>query len=416
MAIERLILSAMPGERRLAAIENGRLAELVQVRADIESRIGEVRLGRVTKVAGGLDAAFVDVGLSRSGFLALAEARPPGTSGGTIADHVREGDTVAVQVIRDPIGDKGVKLTTRIDADLPIDVAGARPPKLLHAPPDAILAYLIGLPSDTAPPIAVDDGIAAVELTAALKPIRPDLAARIERVPADVFVTEGIEDEIETALSPRVPLAGGGALTIEETEALVAVDVDGGDAHAGGQTQTALAVNLRAAEELARQVRLRRLGGLIAVDFLPLRKRPHRDKLLDRLRQAFAGDVAGVEIAGFTRLGLMEMIRRRQGPSLLETMTRPALSGIGREPHPAARAFAALRAARREAKAKPGRALALLAHRTILHALEGPAAEALGVVEAQLGRPLERDIDPALAPGDFSIVAGSGDTGRGDGR
>lgn len=416
MTIERLILSAMPGERRLAVIENGRLTELVQTRAGIESRIGEIRLGRVTKVATGLDAAFVDVGLDRPGFLALAEAKPKGKAGGTISDFVREGDPVAVRIVRDPIGEKGVKLTTRIAADIPIDITGVRPPKLLHAPPDAILAYLIGLPADAAPQIDVDDGIAAVELTAALKPIRADLAAQVGRAAVDTFVTEGIEDEIETALSPRIPLAGGGALTIEETEALVAVDVDSGDANAGGQTQTALAVNLRAAEELARQARLRRLGGLIAVDFLPLRKRPHRDKLLDRLRQAFAGDAAGVEIAGFTRLGLVEMIRRRQGPSLLETMTQPALGGIGREPDPTARAFAALRAVRREAKAKPGRALALRAHRAILHALEGPAAEALGVVEAQLGRPLGRAIDPALAPGDFFIVAGSGDNGRGDRR
>lgn len=416
MSIERVILSTMPGERRLAIIENGRLAELVQVRADIESRIGEIRLGRVTKVAGGLDAAFVDVGLACPGFLALAEARPAGTAGGVIADHVREGDTVVVQIVRDPIGDKGVKLTTRIGAETPVDITGVRPPKLLHAPPDAILARLVALPVDALPPVAVDDGIAAVELTAALKPIRPDLAARVERAAADIFVTEGIEDEIEAALSPRIPLVGGGALTVEETEALVAIDVDSGDANAGGQTQTALAVNLRAAEEIARQARLRRLGGLMVVDFLPLRKRPHRDKLIERLREAFAGDAAGVEVAGYTRLGLVEMIRRRHGPSLLETMTRPARGGIGREPHPAARAFAALRAVRREARARPGRALVLRAHEAILRALEGPAAAALGAIEAQLGRALGREIDPALAPGDFSIVVGSGDNGHGDRR
>lgn len=416
MPIERVILSAMPGERRLAIIHNGRLAELVQVRADIESCIGEIRLGRVTKVASGLDAAFVDVGLDRPGFLALAEARPKGKAGGAISDFVREGDAVVVQILRDPIGDKGVKLTTRIDAETPVDITGVRPPKLLRAPPDAILARLLALPMEDLPPITVDDGIAAVELTAALKPIRPDLAARVERAAFGIFDTEGIEDEIEAALSPRIPLAGGGALTIEETEALVAIDVDSGDANAGGQTQTALAVNLRAAEEIARQARLRRLGGLMVVDFLPLGKRPHRDRLIERLREAFAGDAVGIEIAGFTRLGLVEMIRRRQGPSLLETMTRPAHGGIGREPHPVARAFAALRAVRREARAKPGRALALRAHDAILRTLDGPAAEALGAIEAQLGRALGREADPALAPGDFSIVAGSGDNGRGGGR
>lgn len=416
MSIERVILSVMPGERRLAIVENGRLAELVQVRADIESRIGEIRLGRVTKAVGGLDAAFVDVGLASPGFLALAEARPKGKAGGAISDFVREGDAVVVQILRDPIGDKGVKLTTRIDAETPVDTAGVRPPKLLRAPPDAVLARLLALPAEDLPPIAVDDGIAAVELTAALKPIRPDLAARVERAAGDIFVTEGIEDEIEAALSPRISLAGGGALTIEETEALVAIDVDSGDANAGGQTQTALAVNLRAAEEIARQARLRRLGGLMVVDFLPLGRRPHRDRLIARLREAFAGDTAGIEIAGFTRLGLVETIRRRQGPSLLETMTRPARGGIGREPHPVARAFAALRAVRREAKANPGRALTLRAHEAVLRALEGPAAAALGAVEAQLGRALGRQIDPALVPGDFSIVAGSGDNGYGDRR
>src|SRR5690606_10544075 len=128
--------------------------------------------------------------------------------------------------------------------------------------------------------------------------------------------------------------------------------------------------------EIARQARLRRLGGLMVIDFLPLRKRPHRDKLLERLREAFADDAAGIEIAGFTRLGLVETIRRRQGPSLLETMTRPARGGIGREPHPTPRAFAALRAMRREARARPGRTLVLRAHRAIIHALEGPAAAA----------------------------------------
>jgi ribonuclease G len=163
----------------------------------------------------------------------------------------------------------------------------------------------------------------------------PVLADRIEFAAGEIALFDrfGVDDEIAAALRPRVPLPSGGFLLIEPTQALAAIDVNTGR-HIGHSTpaETILATNLEAAAEVAHQVRLRNLSGLIVVDFVHMLSAEHQAQVLTALRAAFADDPMFVRIGGFTELGLLELARRRGRPPLHEILSGPwgACGGSGR--------------------------------------------------------------------------------------
>lgn len=476
MAIDEILISALPGETRVALLEEGRLVEFVAARADLESRVGAIYLGRVTKVVPGIAAAFVELGLERAGFLALDDARPWGTTAGKITAHVHEGDAVLVQVIQDATGDKGARLTAHvilsgrclefapgrkgvnfapgiakeaqerfagltrtmagngdglivsaaaIDAEpamLGRDAAAlhetwrgierrravATPPERLHAAPDTVARMLRGLDASAVRRVAVDDAEAFASVRALLENDRPELLARLMRHKGvdDLFAEHAVNEQVESALAPSVSLPSGGTIVIDEATALTAIDVNtAADAGRGPPDAVARRTNEEAVLAIARALRLRNVGGLIVVDFVPVYRRRHRDDILARLRQAVADDPAGVEVAGFTRLGLLEMTRRRTRPSLLNALTTPCpgTGGTGRVKTPATAAFDALRAVRREARARPTVAFAVRATPAVIAAFEGAAAAARAGLEARLGRTLVLRSDATVAPGDFVI-------------
>lgn len=398
-----ILVEQSPLETRVARVEGGRLAALDILREDARSLIDTVWLGRVRRVVPGMEAAFVEIGEAKAGFLAAGEI-PAASSDAGIAQRVREGQAIIVQAIRDPVGDKGVRLTAalklagralvytpqepgirisrRIDdeaertrladliapvtarggfilrtsaAALPpeailaeamalvarhqaIDVAAAAatPPRRLAPPPSIVLQRVLEAGGDPTA-IVVEGRHAFAELHAALAGVAPDLVARLrqhnDREP--LFEIRGIEGAIELALARRVPLPSGGAIVIEPTEALTAIDVDAGGVGAAGDAETArLRVDLEAAAEAARQIRLRDIGGVIVIDFIRLREEESRARLMRALREAFAGDPAGPRIADLSPFGLVEMTRRRQGIALdLRQMeTCAACAGEGRLP------------------------------------------------------------------------------------
>lgn len=279
-----IFINAAPGETRLAMIEDGRLVEYVNSRAGSDSRLGAVYLGRVASVSRPLDAAFVDLGLERPGLLAFADAKEG-------APKLSEGAAVAVRVVRDASADKGPKLTARIDVAVPVD---ARAPVLLSPAPDPVSDFL-------ATRIQPDWRIVADDRRA---------GAEFHRGPAPIFAEHEIETQIEAALSQIVPLPDGGSLVIEETAALVAIDVN------TGPRGDAYEVNLAAVAEIARQLRLRNLAGQIVIDLVPVKRRDRREQVLAGLRAAVASDPCEVHVLGLTRLGLAELTRRRVGESL----------------------------------------------------------------------------------------------------
>lgn len=282
--VTEIFINAAPGETRLALVENGRLIEYVNSRLGAQSQLGAIYLGRVASVSRPLDAAFVNLGSARPGLLAFADTKDG-------APKLTEGSAVVVRVTRDATEDKGPKLTARLDREIPADV---RAPALLDAAPDPVAQFL----ASRVPPgsrIIADDRRAGAE---------------VHRGPAPIFAEHDIESQLEAALLSVVPLAEGASLVIEETAALVAIDVN------TGPRGDAFEVNLAAVSEIAQQLRLRNLAGQIVIDFLPMKRRDRRDQMIAALKAAVAADPNDVHVLGLTRLGLAELTRRRVGESL----------------------------------------------------------------------------------------------------
>ena len=388
----RLIVSALPGETRAAWLEDERLSELHIQRGDKPSVADNLYLGRVATLDRRLKAAFVEIGLDRPGLLPLDKA-PKGLS---------EGDAVILRVTREPAADKGARVTARI-GDLPEEVsaaaARAKPPVLLRAAEDPIRRALLG----AAPPreIVTDDPARFAQMKAWLAG-RPELRdrLRLDLDPVPLFEREGVEAGIDALLEPAVPLTSGAFLLIEPVQSMTAVDVNSGRHDGRGG---ALAVNLEAAAEIPRQLRLRNLSGLIVIDFLELADEAKRKRVVQALKEGLKDDPRPCRVLAMRASGLVEMTRRRAGPPLHEILTLPCgIGGGGRVKDPATLAFEALRALRRAAARAPGGRFVLTSSPEVAAALQGPAAEARSAVEERLGRPI--NLHPVEGHPGFEIV------------
>ena len=441
-----LLIEVSPGETRAALVDgSGRLAEFMVERMGRESLVGAVVLGRVLRVEKGLDAAFVEIGAARPGFLRRAP-------------DVHEGAAVLVQVTRDAAGDKGAGLAWRptmigrylaitpgrdgvnwsrgirggrerarleetIEAfaredeglavrahaleadgdmlaaeadrlrtrwrDIEVAAAAAKPPATLLSAPGLIETLLRDRAGGE---VVLDDRAALAKAETLVGEAMPDLDGCLEfhAGPVPLFAAAGIEEQLDAALARTVDLPAGGRLTFDRTEALTAVDVDAGSA--GGRKSAAaagLAVNLEAAAEAARQITLRNIGGLIVIDFISMRDKGNRRKVVEAVRRAFRGVAVATDVLGMTAAGLVEITRRRAGPSLGETMLRSEDPAPNLDPEAAA--CAALRAALRQTGA--GRPV-LEASPRVIGALEGVLAPALAETNRRLGQALELRSDP----------------------
>lgn len=481
---ESLLIEVMPGEIRAAAVRDGRVVELFVERRGHESLVGNLYLGRVERVLDGMDAAFVDIGIGKSGFLGLDGARTgdprPRDAQDRMGDYVVEGEAVRVQIAKDAVGRKGAQLTRRIavagrhlvytptqqriavsrqiaDADerarlealmedaaeagdgfivrtasegaegaeladdaaylrrlwseIDARVAAASPPELVHEEPPPLLRLFrdrVGAATDE---IVVDSpgGFAAArDYCGRFMPKLKD-RLRLHSGPEHVFAAAEVEEEIERALGPRVGLPSGGELVIETTEALTAVDVNSGRFTGGGRLEdTAFRTNLEAAEEAARQLRLRNIGGLILIDFIHMNEEANWDRVLAGLGAALAGDRSNLRLIGRTAAGLVEITRRRQRESLRRALTEPCApcSGDGRVSTPHSAALAVMRALKREAReSKPG-PIVVTAASDVVDMLEGEAAPAMSELATILGRRIALQRAPSYGRDTFDIVAG----------
>lgn len=427
-----LLFNVGVGEIRIAGVKDGKLVRFSLERILDGARntlVGNIVLGRVEKLVPALDAAFVDIGLERAGFLGAREAQNLG--GGAINACVREGETVLLQIAKDPIADKGARLTAALSLagrlcvlmpnrsgitlsrhiedegerarlvqisetlvpegmglilrtaaqgasreDLAQDVESllqgwkivaearvtARPPAILHRELGAIARAMRDLVTPDTSRIIFDDSDALAEARDYCRRAMPLFEKKLELVTGNIL--DDVEDDLESLQNNRVTLAGGGWITIETTEALTAIDINSGSfSAASGREETSLAVNLEAAAEIARQLSLRGIGGLIVVDFIHVDLQKHRDRIVSTLEQALAQDRVPAQVAPMTDLGLVAITRRRTGEPLAKQISTPCLccSGKGRMPGEATVALAALRRAEREARANPGRAIAVRA-------------------------------------------------------
>ena len=375
---QRLLIDRTARFRRAVLLDQGRLADLHLDRLDRPVLAGSLQLGRVVRVLAPLNAAFVDIGTRLPGFLAGADVRPLASNHqqGRIGTRLSAGQSVLVQVRAEGSGDKGPSLTmdvslpgrflvhlplgsglslsrrlgrgperTQLQARLRELVAGggwiaragaaAAPPELIEAEADHLAATGRRLLAATTPglvaegpnamarllldsgagdaPLDIDGADAMAELRAWADGRAPDLLSRA-RLSSGLFEQADLDAQIAALARPRVPLPGGGNLMIEPTEALTAIDVN------GGERGDAMAVNLEAAAEVARQLRLRNIGGIVVVDFVGAGKAAERERLVQFLSGAVADDPAGTHVYGMSKLGLVEITRTRRGPPLAELL------------------------------------------------------------------------------------------------
>jgi len=363
-----LLIAAGPGEWRAAWIEDGVPAELHVERGDIQPA-GSIHLGRVVRLVAGLDAVLVDIGQKRPGFLPM-RGNPPHEG------PPHEGASVLVRVRRETQRGKGALLSTRIaDPDrLTVEAAMLDPPTRLYPAPGFAGSLKLRLPGSP-DRVLVDDVEPLPELYRAF----PD--AEIAQLAAGDWPLD-LEALFESALAPTVPLSGGGAIHIDETRAAVLIDIDTGSPETGSAERSARHANFAAARMIARQLRLRHLGGGVIIDFAALDAPRERERVRQAVATALAGDPAAPQILGWTRLGHLEIVRPRRFRSLSEAMLDPPERGK----NAATLAFEALRRLMAEARANPAANWRLMVVPAVEAALRGPAATALVALETRLGR------------------------------
>ena len=392
-----LLISAGPGEWRAAWLEDGVAIELHVERGDIRPA-GSIHLGRVVRLVAGLDAALVDIGDERPGFLPLRPREHAGAADGLRFD---EGRRVLVQLRREAQRDKGAQLSARIVprggpdhlAALTERAARLEPPVQLDPMPGFVTALALRLPGEPEL-ILADDPAVLRELREAFA--AAEIAYRVaEEWPLD------LDAVFDAALSPTLALPGGGSVHLEESRAAVLIDVDTGTPEGGSFARAALATNLAATAAIARQLRLRQLGGGIIVDFAGLEGRRPRERIRQAMEAALAGDPATPQILGWSRLGHLEIVRPRRCRPLSAAMLEP--QGIRKSA--VALAFEALRALHREARARPAANWRLVAEPAVAAALRGPAAGALRALETRLGRRIAIVLAPDGDAEPFDIAA-----------
>ncbi len=390
----KLLVKDIGGERHTALFINERLYEYYIEEAGAQSLVGAVLLGKVERVLPDVSAAFVKLGQEHNGFLPLKESESFMKRQG--ASPLITGRDVIVQVKKDAHGDKGAFLTrdaaligqyiillpmsgfvgvskrvTDEDERKAAISLGKRLSKgkfgvvvrhaALHADESEIEAELVSLAekwtsivkaAEYAKPPALlykDADMSAVLMrdysarhtieVYAAEPRPDDISDNavwheVSAVELDaLWQGKRVQPELNAALAGKVPLKGGGSLVIDEREALQTIDVNSGEnVQAAEGMSLALAQNLAAVDEIARQMRLRALSGVIIIDFIDMQSDDERELVLNAMREAVSDDRVKTVVHGFTSLGLMEMTRKRTRESLLETMSEPCsrCKGSGR--------------------------------------------------------------------------------------
>jgi len=402
---EEILINSTPSETRVALVESGMLQEVWLERASHSAYIGNIYKGQVSRVLPGLQAAFVDIGLDRTAFLHARDMvrNDPVTAGDemppepSISGLLRPGDHVIVQVIKDPLGSKGARLTTNISIPsrflvlLPdCDVIGisvrieeelerARLKDLVHRLRDdkAGHGFIVRTNAEGVNDFALSADMVYLgkvwqtieeqtgsaepatcifeDLSLPLRAMRdmmheevdrvridspevlskardfagrflPDWLHRIEEHTSDrpIFDLFGVEDEIEHALKPSVPLKSGGYLVFDQTEAMTTIDVNtGGYVGHRNLEETIYKTNLEAAQAIARQLRLRNLGGIIIIDFIDMIDEEHRRQVMRSFERALAQDHVKTGMTEISALGLIEMTRKRTTESLERRLCVP---------------------------------------------------------------------------------------------
>jgi ribonuclease G len=483
---EEILVNHASHETRVAILQQGSLQELLIERAVSRGLVGNIYLGKVSRVLPGMQSAFIDIGLERAAFLHVADlwqsrsSHAQGAAPSPIEKLLFEGQPLLVQVIKDPLGTKGARLSTQISIAGRLLVYLPQEPHIgvsqrigdeaerenlrqrLHRllPPDEKGGFIIrthaedaqesalsgdieylrlrwqqilkasrgasapatvyrelaltqrvmrDLASETTDAIVVDSADALAEMTQFARTYLPALVDRLRAHGSmrPIFEFSGVEDEIARALSRRVDLKSGGYLVIDQTEAMTTIDVNTGS-YVGGRNfdDTIFRTNLEAAHAIARQLRLRNLGGIIIVDLIDMANAEHRSAVLDELRRALERDRTRVAVNGFTSLGLVEITRKRTRESLARILCEPCPTCQGRGQIKTARTvcFEILREIQREASQFAPREFRVVASQTVVDLFLEEEAQSLAGLCDTIGRQVALHVETLYSQEQYDIV------------
>jgi ribonuclease G len=520
-----LLVNVTPQETRVALIENGAVHEIHVERSHSRGLVGNIYKGRVCRVLPGMQAAFVEIGLARAAFLHASDITPaqrhhiadvdprpvaPLRTGAThlsappesanaapppipnITQLLHEGQEILVQVIKDPLGSKGARLTghisiparylvfmpatdnvgvsqkiddeaertrlrgtvrnlaqeaaesrnaqagTNLVADgyivrtaaesvtdelLRKDVeflqrrwsrvvacaAQTKAPAVVHEDLPLVLRTVRELSGEIVERIRIDSRETARKAIEFIADYIPELTAHIEHYGGErpIFDLYGVEDEIQKALARKAQLKSGGHLVIDQTEAMTTIDVNTG-AYVGYRNleETIFKTNLEATQAIARQVRLRNLGGIIIIDFIDMDNDEHRRQVLRALEKSLQKDPTKTHISSVSALGLVQMTRKRTRESLEHVLCEPCptCAGRGTIKTPETVCFEIFREILREARQFDTERLLVLASAEVIEQLVDEESSGLAELEAFIGKPITLQAESLYPREQFDVV------------
>ena len=481
---EEILINITPMESRVAVVENGVLQEVHVERTQKRGIVGNIYKGKVVRVLPGMQAAFVDIGLERAAFIHAAEiSSREGSAVEPISALVHEGQSLVVQVTKDPIGSKGARLTTQLSIpsrylvymprtahvgislkiedeaererlkqvvadciaaegieetggfilrtaadgarseDILADIRylrrlwlqissqmqSAATPSVIYEDLSLALRTLRDLVNAKIEKIRIDSRETFQKVCQFVDELMPEVADRLEHYPGErpIFDLYGVEDEIQKALERKVLLKSGGYLIIDPTEAMTTIDVNTGG-FVGHRTleETIFKTNLEAATAIARQMRLRNLGGIIIIDFIDMEDEEHQRQVLRTLEKQLERDHAKTNIIGITELGLVQMTRKRTRESLEQVLCEPcsACQGRGKLKTAETTCYEIFREILREARAYQPEGYRVLANQKVVDRLLDEESANVADLEAFIGRTIKFQVETMYSQEQYDVV------------
>ena len=480
---EDILINVTPQETRVALITNGVVQELHIERAQSRGLAGNIYIGKVARVLPGMQSAFIDIGLERAAFLHVAdiwEEHHNGAPPRPIEKILSDGQPLMVQVVKDPIGTKGARLSTQISIAGRLVVYLPQDPhigisqriedeterqnlreKLQQLlPPDETGGFIIRTVAESATEaellgdvqylrklwhdmrvrgstsgaptllyqdlslaqrvlrdfihedigrIVIDSRENYAKLQAFGSEYMPNVLPRLEHYTGErpLFDLYNVEDEIQKALARRVGLKSGGYLIVDQTEAMTTIDVNtGGFVGVRNFDDTIFKTNLEAAQVIARQLRLRNLGGIIVIDFIDMENEEHKSAVLAELQKALSRDRTKMTLNGFTALGLVEMTRKRTRESLEHILCESCPTCDGRGVVKTARSvcYEILREILREARQFNPREFRILAAQSVIDLFLEDESQSLAMLGDFIGKPVSMQVETSYPQEQFDVI------------
>lgn len=486
-----LLINVTPQEARVALLENGCLQEVQIERTSRKGIVGNIYKGKVSRVLPGMEAAFIDIGLEKSAFLHASDLTHPSLE--EFHDHtiprptlqigelLYEGKKLLVQVIKDPLGTKGARLTTHVtipsrylvlmpdnnnlgvsgkieqaaererlrrlmeqlrsefndefgyivrtaaegisEEELRRDMqflrklwdniaktaAESPAPTLVYSDLPLVLRVLRDMVGEKITKVLIDSRETVARVREFTQQYIPDLVGVIEHYPGErpIFDLHGVEEEIQKALQRKVPLKSGGYLIIDQTEAMTTIDVNtGGFVGSRNLEETIFRTNLEAAQTIARQLRLRNLGGIIIIDFIDMLQHDHRQQVLKLLEKSLERDYAKTYVCDVSPLGLVEMTRKRTRESLEHILCEPCpcCSGNGFVKTAETVCYEIFREILRAVRQFDARELLVLASQEVVDLLLDEESDSLAELQQFVGIPIRLQVESLYTQEHFDVV------------